>query len=234
VRVEVNSGPPPGPRPSIRAQDADGPIYGRSDALPEHGLEKPDPERRAYANPSGSHPSHVVERIRTNRADEHGNVHLQPIPVDEQPGYICRHCLEDPAVGESVYLFSYSPFDRPAPYRSVGPIFVHTTECRRYGRQDELPMSLRHRLLSFRAYRSDDRLVTADVAQGAEADGVLGRLFQDAEVAYVDIHNARPGCFKLPGTSGVTSEGPNSASRMPGHSGQSRSTSVNSPRHLGQ
>ena len=140
-------------------------------------------------------PSHVAKRIRTNRADEHGNAHLQPIPVDEQPGYICRHCLEDPAVGESVYLFSYSPFDRPAPYRSVGPIFVHTTECRRYGRPDQVPTSLRHRLLSFRAYRSDDRLVTADVAQGAEADLVLDRLFQDAEVAYVDIHNARPGCF---------------------------------------
>jgi hypothetical protein len=136
----------------------------------------------------------VADRIRAERADGHGNIDLQPTEVEEQPGYICRHCLEDPAVGESVYLVSYSPFDRPSPYRSVGPIFIHTTDCRRYDRR-EVPPSLRHRLLSYRAYRSDDFLVTAEVAAGAEAEAVLERLFEDSRVAYVDLHNARPGCF---------------------------------------
>src|SRR5687767_15076359 len=57
-------------------------------------------------------PTQVALRIRTDRADGHGNTDLQPIHVDEHPGYICRHCLEDPLIGESVYLVSYSPFDR--------------------------------------------------------------------------------------------------------------------------
>lgn len=140
-------------------------------------------------------PTQLAVRIRTERADGHGNTNLQPIHVDEHPGYICRHCLEDPAVGESVYLVSYSPFDRPVPYRSLGPIFVHATDCRRYDRPGELPRSLRHRLLSLRAYREDDFLVRADVIPGDAADGLLEQFFEDSQVAYVDIHNARPGCF---------------------------------------
>jgi hypothetical protein len=140
-------------------------------------------------------PTQVAERIRTDLADGHGNKGLKPIHVDEHPGYICRHCLEDPAVGESVYLVSYSPFDRAVPYRSVGPIFLHTTDCRRYDRTDELPRSLRHRLLSLRAYRSDDFLVRADVVPGDATDRLLDQFFEDSGVAYVDIHNARPGCF---------------------------------------
>ena len=140
-------------------------------------------------------PTSVSERIRADRADGHGNTDLQPIRVDEHPGYICRHCLDDPAVGESVYLVSYSPFDRAAPYRSVGPIFVHTTGCRRYDRPGEFPRSLRHRLLSLRAYRSDDFMVRADVVPGTSADHLLEQFFEDPRVEYVDIHNARPGCF---------------------------------------
>ena len=140
-------------------------------------------------------PSEVAERVRRERADGYGNTDLTPIPVDESPGYICRHCLEDPAVGEAVYLFSYSPFSRAVAYRSLGPIFVHTTACPRYGNPEELPKSLRHRLLSLRAYREDDFLVVADVTPGSEADLVLDRFFDLPEVAYIDIHNARPGCF---------------------------------------
>jgi hypothetical protein len=140
-------------------------------------------------------PSHVADAVRSTRRDGHGNADLHPILVDEQPGYICRHCLEDPAVGESVYLFSYSPFERPVPYGSLGPVFIHTTECPRYDDTGRLPRSLRHRLLSLRAYGTDDRLLNADVAPGEGADEVLDRFFQDPGVAYVDIHNARPGCF---------------------------------------
>jgi Protein of unknown function (DUF1203) len=143
----------------------------------------------------GALPSDLAQRVRRDRADGHGNSNLEPIPVDECPGYICRHCLKDPAVGESVYLFSYSPFHRAVPYRNLGPIFVHTTDCPRYDTPDALPRSLRHRLLSLRGYRADDFLVTADVAPGEQADAVLARFFDDPEVAYIDIHNARPGCF---------------------------------------
>ncbi|HET9251680.1 MAG TPA: DUF1203 domain-containing protein [Candidatus Eisenbacteria bacterium] len=140
-------------------------------------------------------PTRMAARIRQERADGHGNEDLQPIHVDEHPGYICRHCLEDPAVGESVYLVTYSPFDRAVPYRSVGPIFIHAADCLRYDRPHEFPRSLRHRLLSLRAYRSDDFLVKADVVPGNEAVELLERFFANPMVAYVDVHNARPGCF---------------------------------------
>ncbi len=140
-------------------------------------------------------PTTVAERVRSQRADDHGNSGLQPILVDESPGYLCRHCLRDPNAGEMVYLFSYSPFIAPRPYRSVGPIFVHATVCDPYDRAGEVPKSLGHRLLSVRAYRSDDFLVAADVVQGRELEGMIERFFGQDHVAYVDIHNARPGCF---------------------------------------
>ena len=140
-------------------------------------------------------PTALADRVRHTRDDGHGNADLKPIHVDSHPGYICRHCLRDPAVGESVYLLTYSPFSGPAPYRNLGPVFLHTTPCERYGATDMIPTSLRHRLLSVRAYTPDHFMKTADVTVGHELEAMLERFFDMPEVGYIDIHNARPGCF---------------------------------------
>ena len=56
--------------------------------------------------------------------------------------------------------------------------------------------------VSFRisALRAEDfaplfRLDDADVAEGRELESVVARLFADASVSYVHVHNARPGCY---------------------------------------
>ncbi len=140
-------------------------------------------------------PEPVAVHARTRRADEHGNAALEAIIADSHPGYPCRVCLRDAQVGEPMLLFSYSPFERPRPYQSVGPIFVHAEACAPYQHERGVPEALRRRLLSLRAYDGDDRLIGADVTEGEAMEPLIARLFADGHVRYLHAHHARPGCF---------------------------------------
>ena len=59
----------------------------------------------------------------------------------------------------------------------------------------EVPLMLRHRLLSLRAYDASGWMRGADVCEGAVLESVVARLFADPATAYLHVHNARPGCF---------------------------------------
>src|SRR5437870_6892912 len=99
-------------------------------------------------------PQAVADRIRETRKDGHGNTGIEPTRADAPRGFPCRVCLEEAKVGEEVLLFSYSPFERPVPYRSVGPVFVHARSCAPYGPRASVPELMRSRLISLRAYDS--------------------------------------------------------------------------------
>ncbi len=137
----------------------------------------------------------VAEQLRATRADEYGNVALREVTADATPGYPCRVCLRDAAIGEKMLLFSYSPFPQPHPYRTVGPIYVHAQACAPPSEMAALPEQLRRRLLSLRAYGADSFMLDAAVVEGSEADGVIDRFLADPRVAFLHVHNARPGCY---------------------------------------
>src|SRR5688572_4320773 len=118
---------------------------------------------------------------------------VPPVEADEHPGFPCRICLRDAAVGERVRLFGYAPFEKDGPYRTSGPIFVHAEPCERYA-GGEVPEMLRVRLLSLRAYDAEERMVTADVTEGTGLEAAAARLFADARVTAVHVHLARAGC----------------------------------------
>lgn len=117
------------------------------------------------------------------------------VVVDEKPGYPCRVSLADAEVGESVLLlpFIHQPVDTP--YRSSGPIFVRETAEEAQPAVNEVPAFLRHRLLSFRGYDANGMMIRAEVAEGGDVEGVVGRLFSTPAVSYIHVHNAKPGCF---------------------------------------
>jgi len=46
-----------------------------------------------------------------------------------------------------------------------------------------------------RAYGNEDMLVSAEVIESPEIEESIQRLFTDARVAYIHVHNARPGCY---------------------------------------
>jgi hypothetical protein len=46
-----------------------------------------------------------------------------------------------------------------------------------------------------RGYDADGFLVDAEVVEGREIESVIEKMFADQQVAYLHVHNARPGCY---------------------------------------
>ena len=61
--------------------------------------------------------------------------------------------------------------------------------------RDTLPPSFPRRLLSLRAYDAGGLMRDADVVEGSDALSHLRRLLAVPDVAYLHVHNARPGCY---------------------------------------
>jgi hypothetical protein len=120
---------------------------------------------------------------------------IRRVVADEKPGFPCRVSLEDAEPGESLWLLSQVHHDVPGPYRASGPIYVRERAVMAVNAPGELPAFLRHRLLSLRAYDAHGMLRDADVCEGTALESVVTRLFSDPAVAYLHVHNARPGCF---------------------------------------
>jgi hypothetical protein len=119
----------------------------------------------------------------------------QRMRVQEEPGTPCRVSLEDAEVGETVVLVPFAHHEVASPYRASGPIFVRRGAQRANPAPGEVPLLFRHRLLSLRGYDRAGMMVAAEVAAGTELDTVLPAIFSDPAVAYIHVHNAKPGCF---------------------------------------
>lgn len=120
---------------------------------------------------------------------------MRRVVVDDKPGYPCRVSLADAEVGETVILTPFTHHEVDSPYRASGPIYVRQGASTARPGVGEIPVMLRHRLLSLRAYDSMAMMVGVDVAQGGELEASIGRLFADPQVRYLHIHNAGPGCY---------------------------------------
>jgi hypothetical protein len=115
--------------------------------------------------------------------------------VDRDPGFPCRVSLRDTPVGETVLLLNYEHLPVSSPYRSRHAIFVsqHATAAR--PDVNEIPESLRIRLLSLRAFDAAGMMLDADVVQGHELALTIGRMLDRDAIAYLHLHNAKRGCF---------------------------------------
>jgi hypothetical protein len=117
------------------------------------------------------------------------------VTVDAEPGYPCRVSLADAAIGERVLALSFCHHNVNSPYKASGPIFVRENASTVKLNINEVPKMLRHRLLSIRAYNSQNLMIGAEVIQGTEIESAIDRQFQNSDVEYIHIHNANPGCF---------------------------------------
>lgn len=121
------------------------------------------------------------------------NIHRQI--VQTCPGTPCRVSLRDAAVGETVLLFNYAHQTAHSPYQSSHAIFVRETATQARLAVNEVPEAIQTRLISVRLFDTDHMMMDADVVAGVDVAARLGRAFDDEDVAYVHIHNAKPGCF---------------------------------------
>ncbi|MEL1263126.1 DUF1203 domain-containing protein [Pseudoxanthomonas putridarboris] len=120
---------------------------------------------------------------------------IRRVVADADHGFPCRVSLVDAAVGETLLLLPYLHHDAAGPYRASGPIYVREAAGVSAVFRDELPPSFPRRLLSLRAYDGDGGMRDADVVEGQAARSVIERMLADARIAYLHIHNARPGCY---------------------------------------
>ncbi len=116
--------------------------------------------------------------------------------ADTKPGFPCRVSLEDAEPGEALLLANYEHQPAPgSPYRASGPIFVRENARHTFDRTNEIPIQLRTRLLSVRAYDADALIVDAEVVEGAELEDLIGRYLEREDTAYLHAHFARRGCY---------------------------------------
>jgi hypothetical protein len=114
--------------------------------------------------------------------------------VADGDGYPCRVSLVDAAPGEELVLCPFTHHDTASPYRAAGPIYVRRGATRAV-HVDEVPRVLSSRLLSVRAYDATGDMQAADVIAGGELAAHVVRMLADPAIAYLHVHNARPGCF---------------------------------------
>jgi hypothetical protein len=139
----------------------------------------------------------VLDEFRQLSDDELQQRNVRRYIADQKPGYPCRVSLVDAEIGESLLLLNFGHLTSSTPYRSIGPIFVRESARETYVGIDEIPEVLRARgrLLSVRAYDSNDMLAGAVVIGTAEIDQSIQEFFADRQVAYLHVHYAGPGCF---------------------------------------
>jgi Protein of unknown function (DUF1203) len=115
--------------------------------------------------------------------------------VDEQGSFPCRVSLRDAEPGETVLLLNYEHLPVPGPYRSRHAIYVREYAAEYRPEVNEIPEVLGCRLLSVRAFDGSGMMVDADVVAGVVAARVIEHQFANPAVAYLHLHNAKPGCY---------------------------------------
>jgi hypothetical protein len=120
---------------------------------------------------------------------------IKRLVVSEPNSTPCRVSLEDAHVGEDVLLLPYQHLPGPTPYQSLGPIFVRKSAIAAARLVDTIPELQRRRHSSVRAYDEGGWMVDCDTVLGEELDGTLRRMLENERVAFLHVHNARPGCF---------------------------------------
>ena len=119
----------------------------------------------------------------------------QRVRADRSPGFPCRVSLCDAEPGETVLLVNYEHLAVASPYRSRYAIYVREDALEARLAPNEIPPVLQSRLLSLRGFDSQGMLLAADVVQGTELAGAITSMLAPASIAYLHVHNAKPGCY---------------------------------------
>lgn len=109
--------------------------------------------------------------------------------------YPCRVSLEDAAPGEEILLTSFTNHAVDTPYRNTFAIYVRRRAESAAEFVDRLPPVLRGRPIALRGYTRAGTLHRAALAVEDDVDVAVRDLLDDENIAYIDAHNAKHGCF---------------------------------------
>ena len=140
-------------------------------------------------------PAEPFQPLFTLSAQELAEVRATRMIADVKPGYPCRVSLADAEVGETVILVNYEHQPADSPYRSTHAIFIRERAEQAFPEREEVPEVLKTRLISVRAFDENHHMVNAEVTDGSHLHDAITAMFRDPGVAYLHLHNAKPGCF---------------------------------------
>jgi hypothetical protein len=147
-----------------------------------HGLRRHQPTRRTLRT-----------AVRDGRRSPGGSWRA-PRTGRRGAGLPCRISLDDAKPGETLILVNYEHQSAPTPFRASHAIFVREG-VEPVAAVDEMPPALRRRLLALRAFDADGMMRAADIVEGAQARGLIEKLFENPEIAYLHAHYAKWGCY---------------------------------------
>lgn len=140
-------------------------------------------------------PSELFHRLFSKSNLELRELGVRVNIVDAKPGYPCRVTLEDAELGEEILLLNFEHMDLPTPYRACGPIFVRRNAQTRALSVNDVPESLRTRLLSVRGFDQSGMMIDAEVTDGTELEAANHHLFREPTVEFIQVHYAKRGCY---------------------------------------
>jgi Protein of unknown function (DUF1203) len=115
--------------------------------------------------------------------------------ANSKPGFPDRIEIRDAEIGESLILINFTHQPAANAFRASHAIFVSENSSAAYDRVGEVPQALRLRAISLRAFDSADMLVDADLLDGQHLETGIERLLCHPQVAYLQAHYAKPGCY---------------------------------------
>lgn len=115
--------------------------------------------------------------------------------ADEKDAYPCRISLRDARLGDPMLLLNFTHLDTNSPYASRTAIYINERAREAGEFVNEVPPTLKRRLLSVRAYGDQDMMIDADVVDGQVAEHTIARFLSNQDVRFLQIHFARRGCF---------------------------------------
>jgi len=111
------------------------------------------------------------------------------------PRLPCRVSMAHAEIGEELLLVNHEYQPNDTPYRARHAIYVRKLADRAYDAVDTVPEVLASRLLAVRAFDRRHMMIDAEVCEGGRAAAVFDALLGNPEAGYLQVHNAKPGCY---------------------------------------
>ncbi len=120
---------------------------------------------------------------------------MRRVTASSKPGYPCRVSLVDAEIGDELLLLPFEHQPAKSPYKASGPIFIRRGAVQAKLEAGVIPDYVGSRLISVRAYDGDHFMTDAVVCEGIDAAQAIRTMFSSDQVAYIQLHNAKRGCF---------------------------------------
>jgi hypothetical protein len=115
--------------------------------------------------------------------------------IADDPRMPCRVSMEHAGLGEELLLLNYEHQPANTPYRASHAIYVRKLAQRAFEGVDIVPEVLASRLLAVRAFDTQHMMIDAEVCEGTQAAEIFERFLENAQTRYLQVHNARRGCY---------------------------------------